>query len=222
MERLNVNPTKMVLTSLKKKLLISRRGHKMLKDKRDEMMKQFILLMQESKILRKRVEESLFKAMQNFGLQMAEMNAYDSEDLLMNGSKLAEIEVKKTSIMSVMVPKFDLVRPLEVGNYSLLNTPGNLDILILELKSVAGEMIKLAELEKGLECLAFELEKVRRRVNALEYVTMPQYIETIRYITMKLEEGERSSRTRLIKLKDMVLAQKHKKQDILSVLKNVK
>ncbi|MCX5773450.1 MAG: V-type ATP synthase subunit D [Fusobacteria bacterium] len=211
MERLNVNPTKMVLTSLKKKLFISRRGHKMLKDKRDEMMKQFIIILQEAKTLRKIVESRLLGATQNFALQMAEMEAEDAHDLLINSSKFAEIEIKKKSIMSVSVPRFELSHELDVGYYSLLTTPGDIDISIRELKSVGRDMIKLAELEKGLEMLAAELEKVRRRVNALEYVTIPQLVETIRYIIMKLEEGERSSRTRLIKLKDMLLEQKYKK-----------
>ena len=210
---MNVNPTRMELTTLKKKLVTARRGHKLLKDKRDELMRQFLLLVKENKALRKTVEEKMKKASSYMALASGEMS--DSEisvALMLSGQKIS-VDVKKKNIMSVSVPEFSLERKLSENNgafsYGFAFTSGDLDEAIRIYSSLSEDLLKLAEIEKTCQLLSKEIEGTRRRVNALEHVLITDYEDTIKYITVKLEENDRSNITRLMKVKDMMLEKAH-------------
>ena len=209
MARLNVNPTRMELTNLKHKLRTARRGHKFLKDKRDELMRQFLDLIRENELLRKDVESSIGSA--NMQMAVAGCSApkevIDTALMLPKQEMLLSIEEK--NVMSVMIPKYSveykLSDPNSIYSYGFADTPGDMDSAILSLSEILPKLIRLAEVEKSCQLMAAEIEKTRRRVNALEYIMIPGYEETIRYITMKLDENERSTITRLMKVKDMMI-----------------
>lgn len=209
MARMNVNPTRMVLTSLKKRLKTATRGHKLLKDKRDELMKRFLELARQNKALREEVEAELMKVYGNFTIASAVMSSQAVEEALMYPKQGVSIEVGNKNVMSVDVPVFDFKTTTEdtsnIYPYGFANTSGELDGAIAKLSEVFPVMLKLAAMEKEASLLAEEIEKTRRRVNALEYVMIPQLQETIKYITMKLDENERGNQTRLMKVKDMML-----------------
>lgn len=209
MARLNVNPTRMVLTSLKKRLRTATRGHKLLKDKRDELMKRFLELARENKVLREQVEKSLMEVYGNFTIASAVMSSEAVEEALMYPKQGVAIQVGQKNVMSVDVPVFDFQTTTDdtsnIYPYGFANTSGELDGAIAGLSEIFPIMLKLAAMEKEASMLAAEIEKTRRRVNALEYVMIPQLQETIKYITMKLDENERGNQTRLMKVKDMML-----------------
>lgn len=204
MARMNVNPTRMELTRLKKRLQTATRGHKLLKDKRDEMMRRFVLLVKENARLRQSVEAQLGGVLGEFAMVSGVMSREMLEGALMYPTRTVEIEVGSANIMSVDVPKFQTKISEPVFSYGLAQTSAQLDGTIESLSGVLPELIRLAEIEKTCNMLADEIEKTRRRVNALEYVMIPDLTETIRFITMKLDENERSSLTRLMKVKDMI------------------
>lgn len=206
---IRVNPTRMELTRLKKRLAVASRGHKLLKDKRDEMVRQFLLLIKKNKALRQEVEAALSSSLAGFVLARVAMTKDALDEALLFPIREVEISVSKANIMSVNVPKIDYhekKRDQAFFPYGLLNTSAELDSATAKLASVLPQMIELAELEKTCNMLADEIEKTRRRVNALEYVMIPQLEETIKYIKMKLDENERGSLTRLMKTKDMIAA----------------
>ncbi|WP_326911085.1 V-type ATP synthase subunit D [Sedimentibacter sp. MB31-C6] len=209
MARLNVNPTRMVLTSLKKRIKVASKGHKMLKDKRDELMKQFLELARENKALRERVENQLADAFSNFVIASAVMSSEVLNEALMYPKQGVAIEVGNKNVMSVDVPIFDFKTTTEdtsnIYPYGFANTSAELDKAISNLSEIFPILLKLAALEKEVQLLAAEIEKTRRRVNALEYVMIPQLEETIKYIQMKLDENERGNQTRLMKVKDMMV-----------------
>ena len=206
MARINVNPTRMELTRLKKRLAMAVRGHKLLKDKRDEMMRQFVKLVRENAALREQVETALSAALGEFALCRGLMEAEMLENALLYPARTVELSLGRANIMSVRVPRIEAKTGEVVLSYGLAQTTSQLDGAIASLAEVFPDMIRLAEIEKTCNLLADEIEKTRRRVNALEYVMIPDLQETIRYITMKLEENERGSRTRLMKVKDMMAA----------------
>ena len=209
MERLNVNPTRMMLTTLKKRLVTSKRGHKLLKDKRDELMKGFLELARENKELRDKVEAKLQESYGGFSVASAVMSQEILEEALMYPKQGVELTVEAKNIMSVDVPKFGFHTtaedPTNIYPYGYANTSGELDAAISGLSEAFPLMLELAAKEKEAQMLAAELERTRRRVNALEYVKIPQLEMTIRYIRMKLDEDERGNQTRLMKVKDMIL-----------------
>ncbi|WP_313339106.1 V-type ATP synthase subunit D [Sedimentibacter sp.] len=209
MARLNVNPTRMVLTSLKKRLKVAVKGHKMLKDKRDELMKQFLELARENKSLREQVESYLQNVYSNFVIASAVMSTEVLEEALMYPKQGVAIDVRNKNVMSVDVPVFDFKTTTDDASniypYGFANTSAELDNAIENLSEIFPEMLKLAAVEKEVQLLAAEIEKTRRRVNALEYVMIPQFQETIKYIQMKLDENERGNQTRLMKVKDMMI-----------------
>ena len=209
MERLNVNPTRMMLTSLKKRLATSQRGHKLLKDKRDELMKVFLNLARSNKELRDEVEKQLGYVYKSFSVASAVMSEEVLEEALMFPKQGVELEVESQNVMGVDVPVFDSKTtaddPTDIYPYGYANTSAELDSAIADLSSVFPLMLELAAKEKEAQMLAAELERTRRRVNALEYVKIPQLEMTIKYIKMKLDENERSNQTRLMKVKDMIL-----------------
>lgn len=213
MARMNVNPTRMVLTGLKKRLVTARRGHKLLKDKRDELMKKFLDIVRENKRLREEVEEKLKVVHGRFVMARAVMNSELVEEALMFPKVEVNLNVTTRNIMSVDVPVLDFTTESgtegDIYPYGFANTTGELDEAIATLSGLTPDLLRLAEMEKSAQLLADEIEKTRRRVNALEYVLIPNLEETIKYIVMKLDENERSNLTRLMKVKDMVLQDSH-------------
>ncbi|WP_427814378.1 V-type ATP synthase subunit D [Enterococcus sp. 22-H-5-01] len=207
MVKLNVNPTRMELTRLKKQLTTASRGHKLLKDKQDELMRRFIRLIKKNDQLRTQVEEALQQAMQNFSMADALLNDKYLEELLAVPKKKVTLDVIEQDIMSVTVPvmNFSHDRSLADGplEYGFLNSNDELDQSILKFTEVLPKLLELTEIEKTCQLMAKEIEKTRRRVNALEYLTIPQLEETIYFIKMKLEENERAEVTRMIKVKNM-------------------
>ena len=210
MARMNVNPTRMVLTSLKKKLVVAVRGHKLMKDKRDELMKQFLELARENKVLREEVEKELMEVYASFAVASAVMSPQLMAEALMYPTMAVSIGVGLRNVMSVNVPVFEFTGEENTDNiypYGFAGTSGELDSAVKSLSQVFPRMLELAGKEKQADLMALEIEKTRRRVNALEYVMIPRLTETIRYIRMKLDENERGNQTRLMKVKDMMLAQ---------------
>lgn len=212
MARLNVNPTRMELSTLKKRLKTAQRGHKLLKDKQDELMKRFIDMVKRNKVVREEVEKELTLAFKNFLIARAVMSSEILEEAIMYPTQSIVLEVGMKNIMSVNTPVFNLVKSdIEEEKassypYGFANTSSELDGAIQSLQGVIDQLIELAQVEKSCQLMANEIEKTRRRVNALEYVMIPQLIETVKYITMKLDENERGNRVRLMKVKDMVQA----------------
>ncbi|MDO5123858.1 MAG: V-type ATP synthase subunit D [Eubacteriales bacterium] len=206
---MNVNPTRMQLTKLKKQLTTAVRGHKMLKDKRDELMRRFIDLVQENKRLREKVEERLAQYNAHFENVCAVMPKESLDASLMMPKQQVKLNVNRKNVMSVNIPEFTAEsRTSDEGDifpYGFAFTSFELDDAVMSLYELLPDLIRLAEIEKSCELMSAEIEKTRRRVNSLEHVMIPRYQETIKYIAMKLEENDRSSRTRLMKVKDMLL-----------------
>ena len=206
-----INPTRMELTRLKGRLKTAQRGHKLLKDKRDELMKQFMDVVRENRALRKRVEEGLMRAHGSFTVAAALMSPEMLEQSLLYPKQSVELEMSFQNIMSVDVPQYHFRTgsqdPGEVYPYGFAQTSGELDDAVDAMSRVLKDMLRLAEVEKTSQLLAEEIEKTRRRVNALEYVKIPEMQENIKYITMKLDENERANTIRLMKVKDMILKQ---------------
>lgn len=208
-----VNPTRMELTRLKKKLVTVVRGHKLLKDKRDELMRQFLDKVRENKALREEVETALVSANQNFMLARAGMPDEMLNTALLAPKQELTISAGTQNVMSVEIPDFDFKTRTpdqnDMYSYGFAFTTGDLDDAILSLSEVFPKMLKLAEVEKSCQLMAAEIEKTRRRVNALEHVMIPELQTNIKYITMKLDENERSTQIRLMKVKDMMLKEAH-------------
>ena len=209
MPAMNVNPTRQELTRLKARLRTSIRGHKLLKDKRDELMKQFMDVVRENRALRAKVEEGLMKAHGSFTVASAIMSSQAMEQALLYPKQAVELDMSFQNIMSVNVPEYHFRTknddPGEIYPYGFAATSGELDTAVDALSQVFQDMLRLAQIEKTSQLLAEEIEKTRRRVNALEYVKIPQMQEAIKYISMKLDENERASTIRLMKVKDMLL-----------------
>lgn len=213
MAKLNVNPTRMELTRLKGRLKTAQRGHKLLKDKQDELMKKFIDYVKKNMEIRVAVEKELIAAFNNFLIARAVMSSEVLEEAIMYPTQKINLDMSTKNIMSVNSPVFNLLKEdnKEISSiypYGFATTSGELDGAIFSLQEVFDKLIELAQVEKTCQLMADEIEKTRRRVNALEYVMIPQLIETVKYITMKLDENERGSRVRLMKVKDMMEKQK--------------
>ncbi|MFI3254006.1 MAG: V-type ATP synthase subunit D [Eubacteriales bacterium] len=206
-----INPTRMELSRLKARLKTSVRGHKLLKDKRDELMKQFLEVVRENRSLRKRVEEGLMRAHGSFTVAAALMSPEMLEQALLYPKQAVELDMNFQNIMSVNVPKYQFRTksddPGEIYPYGFAATSGELDDAVSAMAQVFQDMLRLAEIEKTSQLLAEEIEKTRRRVNALEYVKIPEMKTNIKYISMKLEENDRANIIRLMKVKDMILKQ---------------
>ncbi len=209
----HVNPTRMELTRLKKKLVTATRGYKLLKDKRDELMRQFLEMVRENKALREKVEAGIKEANQNFVLARAGMSQEALNVALMAPKQEVYLEAETKNVMSVEIPVFKSSTrtpdPNDIYSYGFAFTSGDLDDAVKKLADLLPDLLKLAECEKSCQLMAAEIEKTRRRVNALEHVVIPETRQNIRYITMKLDENERSSQTRLMKVKDMMLESAH-------------
>lgn len=210
---LNVNPTRMELGKLKKRLISARRGHKLLKDKCDEMMKIFLESVRENKALRLKVEEALAAVHGDFSAAAAVMSDEVLEESLVYPGKAVTLDVSYKNIMSVSVPQYAFSFDGKGGlrSYGYAFTAYELDAAVDALDAILPDLLKLAECEKKAQMLSDEIEKTRRRVNALEYAMIPQLEATIKMITMKLGENERGNLTRLMKVKDMMLEEARKK-----------
>ena len=206
MAKLNVNPTRMELRRLKNRLKTATRGHKLLKDKSDEMSRQCMLYVRENKRLREEVEGELQASLKSFMLARAVSSDAVIEEAVLMPSTHVGLTTSSKNVMSVDVPVFDIVEGevTDLYPYSFASVSSELDTSISSLTTLLPKLLKLAEVEKTCNMLADEIEKNRRRVNALEYVMIPQLEETIKYITMKLDENERGNITRLMKVKDMI------------------
>ncbi len=205
-ERLKVNPTRMELRRLKDRLKTAVRGHKLLKDKSDEMIRRFMEYAKQNKVLREQVEEELSEALKSFVLAKAVSDEYVIQEAVAMPSSQIMLEAQTKNVMSVIVPQFELKKTQGEDKYpySYSSVTAELDGSIAILTELMQKLVKLAEIEKTCNMLADEIEKNRRRVNALEYVMIPQTEETIRYITMKLDENERGNTVRLMKIKSIL------------------
>lgn len=216
MAELNVNPTRMELARIKKSLAVATKGHRLLKDKRDELMRQFLNIMREAKELREKVEKGLTEANKSLAIAGSVLQREVIGSALLLPKQEVSLKVEKRNIMSVEVPRFDIktrtTSESDIFSYGYAFTGGDLDLAISKLSGVLSDMLHLAELEKSAEMLAGEIERTRRRVNALEYVMIPDYKDTIKRITMKLDEAERSNTVRLMKVKDMMIAENIEKK----------
>ena len=208
-----VTPTRMELTRLKKKLVTAVKGHKLLKDKRDELMRQFLDLVRENMALRQKVEAGILSANKNFVIARAGMSEQILNTALMAPKQEVFLEADKRNVMSVDIPVFKTSTRTadanDIYSYGFAFTSGDLDGAVKSLADILPDMLKLAEVEKSCQLMASEIEKTRRRVNALEHVIIPETRQNIKYITMKLDENERSTQIRLMKVKDMMLDDAH-------------
>ena len=208
-----ITPTRMVLNQLKGRLKTARRGHKLLKDKRDELMRQFMDVVRRNKELRTKVEQGLTAAFASQQVASAIMSPEMMEQALLYPRQSVELDVTYKNIMSVNVPRYRFQTknndPSEIFPYGFAQTSGELDDALEKLAQVFQDMLELAEVEKTMQLLAEEIEKTRRRVNALEYVMIPELEGNIKYISMKLEENENATKVRLLKVKEMVLQDAH-------------
>ncbi len=201
---LNINATRMELLRLKKRIKIAIRGHKLLKDKQDELMRQMMMLINEVKDLRISIESEFQSILRGFTLAKAEMEPLEMEEALSLPQKKVSVSVEEKNLMSVRIPIFKREVQGSIICYGYLNTSGEMDIALMKFDKFFESLLILAEKEKTVQLLADEIEKTRRRVNALEYKLIPNLQETIKFITMKLAEMERSNLTRLMKVKDIV------------------
>ena len=210
MAKLNVNPTRMALSNLKGRLVTAKRGHKLLKDKQDELMRRFIEMIRKNKKLRLEVEEELSNSFKSFLLASAVMSPEFLEQAVAFPKEQVSVAIETKNVMSVNIPKMEFDRTGSSGAifpYGYAQTSSELDDAILELHSVMDKLLELTEVEKACQLMADEIEKTRRRVNALEYRTIPDLEETIKFIRMKLDENERATITRLMKVKDIIAKQ---------------
>lgn len=207
MTKMRVNPNRMELLKLKRRGDVAKRGHKLLKDKFDELLKEFIARISENRKLRADVESRLIGAYGLLAIARAEAGKANLSQALLAGAPEELLEASERRVMSVRVPEFEMKPLPEPGGYSLATVPAVLDGALEALAEVAPMMVELAQREKAIELLAAEIERTRRRVNALEYVLMPSIRETIKDIQMKLDEAERGNLTRLMKVKDIIAAQ---------------
>ena len=207
----------MELTRLKKKLTTAIKGHRLLKDKRDELMREFLDLVRVNMGLRQKVESKIQAANRNFVRAQSAMSEETLQDALMAPKQEVQLSVGSKNVMSVDIPVFDYTTRTadtnDIYSYGFAFTSSDLDDAVSSLADVFPEMLKLAEVEKSCQLMAAEIEKTRRRVNALEHVIIPETQQGIRFITMKLDENERSTQVRLMKVKDMMLKEAGYGQD---------
>ncbi len=204
MAKMNVNPNRMELSRLKKRLTVAKRGHKLLKDKQDALIKAFLERAKEAKVLREDLEKELMECYSSFLLARAQtLPAMLEQALMISGTK-CDLGVSSQNVMSVVVPEYSVVQEGSPLNYGLATSLGSLDVALELFSKLLPKLIELAAKEKAIKLMATEIEKTRRRVNALEHVMIPSFSETIKYITMKLDEQERSNLSRLMKIKEIV------------------
>lgn len=203
---LKVNPTRIALLGLKKELKTAQKGHKLLKDKRDGLVKKFMAVIYEAKAVREGVEERLGSAFDSYTRASAMINAVSLDTAFLAPNAQIDLDVKVKSIMSVKIPEFGIEKSGSAFSYGMFETTGDLDNAIVKFDEVVVDILRLAELEKTAENLADEIEKTRRRVSALENVRIPNLKETIKFITMQLDERNRDAVVSTMRVKAMILA----------------
>ncbi|HIY57666.1 MAG TPA: V-type ATP synthase subunit D [Candidatus Tetragenococcus pullicola] len=205
---LNVNPTRMELSRLKKRLVTASRGHKLLKDKQDELVRQFVDLSKENQRLRKKVEDILQKGMEDYVLASSSIPDHVLQEAFAVPLNTVSLDVQDKNIMNMEVPVLNEAYAEDTYEntftYGFMSTTSELDRSLQQLDSILPMMLKLAEIEKTCQLMANEIERTRRRVNALEYMTIPNLTETITYIERNLDESERANLTRLMKTIDII------------------
>ena len=202
--KLAVNPNRMNNLRLRRRLVVAKRGHKLLKDKQDELMRQFMELIDTVKGERNRVEKRLISALKRFSIARSTLSREELYELFALPGVTPTLSVRQKQVLNLKIPSFELILEGDIISYSFLRTTAEFDLALLELKELLEELVKLAEIEKKMQLFADEIDKTRRRVNALEYKLIPDIEETIKFITMKLEEVERGNLTRLMRVKDML------------------
>jgi V/A-type H+-transporting ATPase subunit D len=210
MAKLRANPNRMELLRLKRRREVARRGHKLLKDKFDELLKEFLARITENRRLRAEVEAALVHSYDLFAVARAEAGRASLAQALLAGEPVEMLEIGERNVMSVRVPEFTRIELAEPSAYSLATTPVVIDEALGTLADVTPKLLELAQREKAIELLAAEIERTRRRVNALEYVLIPSIDETVKDIQMKLDEAERGNLTRLLKVKEIIAAQEER------------
>ena len=193
MALLNVNPTRMALMDLKRRSKSAKRGHKLLKDKQDGLMQEFLSIIRTAKKMREEIEEGLAAAFRKFLIASAWMTDAQMANALSSPQATMELKVETKNVMSVRIPIFSLKREGSIKTYGLTGTNALLDEAIDAFDEIFSRLIELAQIEKQAENMAIELETTRRRVNALEHKMIPDLTETVKYIQMKLDETERAS-----------------------------
>ena len=199
-----INPTRMELLKLKRKLKMAQRGYKLLKEKRDGLMKHFMGIIREAKELRQDINSQLAQGFKTFLYVSSNMNINAVKQALSTPTMKISLNVKTKNAMGVNVPKFTYQESGDPLCYSLSSTSSYLDTSLKKFSSTLESLVKLAEIEHSAKLLAEEIEKTRRRVNALEYVLIPDMQETIKYIQSKLDERERDALIALMKVKDII------------------
>lgn len=194
----------MQLLRLKRRGVIARRGHKLLKDKQDELMRQILALVSKIKDLRLKIEEELRRAFGYFYFASSKQAPKATDEALLATTKTIDIDYVAERILNLKIPKFTKKISGGLIGYGFMTTSGDLDLALLKIDQLISRLLELAELEKTLELLATEIEKTRRRVNALEYILIPSIDETIKFINLKLSEMERGDLTRLMRVKEIV------------------
>ncbi|MFC1717167.1 V-type ATP synthase subunit D [Candidatus Poribacteria bacterium] len=202
--RLEVSSTRMELLKLRKRLSLADRGHKLLKRKQDELMRQFLERVEQIGDLRREIEERLAAAHKGFLMARSVMDGESMEEAIMFPNQRLTLNVSTVPVMNLRLPQFDVHSQGNVYSYGLSNTSAELDSALGAYSELLPEMLKLSEIERGVELLANEIETTRRRVNALEYILIPNLQDTIKYITMRLDEMERSNLSRLMKIKEII------------------
>lgn len=208
MARVNVNPNRMELSRLKKRLAVAQRGHKLLKDKQDALVKAFLEKARAVKAAREKVERELQTCYQSFLMARAQTLPAMLEQALMISGSTCTLKVTTRNVMSVIVPEYEVHQEGSTFNYGMATTPASLDVALEDFSKIIPRLLQLAADEKAVALMSTEIERTRRRVNALEHVMIPNYAETIKYISMKLDEQSRSTTSQLMKVKEMV--SKHK------------
>ena len=201
---LAVNPNRMELLRLKRRLALAKRGYKLLKDKRDALIQKFIKLVHENRRLREEFDKKMRENMNNFLLASLSMGNKDLDSIFLFPKRTTKVKISHQNIMSVQVPQYELVEEGYLYTYGMINTNPGLDNALKKYKEIIPLMIKMAELDKTIVLLTEEIEKTRRRVNALEYVMIPNLEDTIKFITMKLDEMARSNNSALMRIKEMI------------------
>lgn len=201
---LEVNATRMELLKLKKRLVLARKGHNLLKRKQDELMRQFLELLEQIGDLRKMIEDRLQKAHRSFLMALSVMDRQKMEEAMMFPSQKLTLDVSTTPVMNLRLPKFNVQSEGSVFSYGLADTSAELDSALGAYGELLPEMLRLSQIERSVELLANEIEVTRRRVNALEYILIPNLMDTIKYIKMRLDEMERSNLSRLMRIKEIV------------------
>ena len=202
--RLNINPNRMELLKVRRRLILARRGHKLLKDKQDELVRQFILLAKKASDLRSEVEKKLSELYKTYIMTKAVQSQIITDSIISSSEQKVEIERSQKIFMNIPLDKFSLNFPQTDEQYNFFNASSKMDFVISNAKELLPEIINLSQSEFQLRLISLEIERTRRRVNALEYIFIPSLIETTKYITMKMSELERDSITRLMRVKEIV------------------